>query len=268
MPIILQNTSFTYAINTPFQKKALENINLEINKGELWLLVGHTGSGKTTLMSLMNGLLLPQEGNVIVEGMSTKDKKVNIKEIRKKIGIVFQYPESQFFQPTIKDEIIFAPKNFNYEINEEMLKYYLELVNLPESYLEKNPFELSGGEMRKVAIISVLSYNPDYIIFDEPTVGLDYTTKKSIFNLIKELLNLGKTVILSTHWINEFVSLKPNILMLKNGEISFKGEFDDFALLDDKVLLEAGIVFDEKLKLYRCALKKGKIDFAQKISLL
>jgi energy-coupling factor transport system ATP-binding protein len=266
MSIILEDVSFTYSLNTPFQKTALTNINIEIKKGDLWLFVGHTGSGKTTLMSLLNGLLIPQQGRVLVEGLSTKDKKVNIKDIRKKIGIVFQYPESQFFLPTVREEIMFAPKNFGVQLSDDLLKYYLDLVKLPESYLEKNPFELSGGEMRKVAIISVLSYNPDYIIFDEPTVGLDYLTKTSIFNLIKELHNLGKTIIISTHWIDEFASLKPNVLLLKKGEEAFKGNFDDFVLLDEKTLWEAGIIFNEKMQLYKCAIKSGKKELAEKIS--
>lgn len=266
MSIKLENVSYTYGLNTPFEKEALFEINLEINKGDIWLIVGHTGSGKTTLISLINGLLLPQKGDVKVEGMSTKDRKINIKDVRKKIGIVFQYAESQFFLPTVKEEILFGPNNFGIELTGEQIKYYLDLVNLPIDYLDKNPFELSGGEMRKVAIISILSYNPDYIIFDEPTVGLDYNTKQSIFSLIKDLHDLGKTIIVSTHWINEFSNFKPKVLLLKEGRELFKGEFDDFIQMDEQLLFDAGIILDEKLQLYKCALKKGQKDLAEKIS--
>ena len=266
MSIKLENVSYTYGLNTPFEKEALFEINLEIKKGEMWLIVGHTGSGKTTLISLINGLLLPQKGDVKVEGMSTKDRKINIKDVRKKIGIVFQYAESQFFLPTVKEEILFGPNNFGIELTEEQIKYYLDLVNLPIDYLDKNPFELSGGEMRKVAIISILSYNPDYIIFDEPTVGLDYNTKQSIFSLIKDLHDLGKTIIVSTHWINEFANFKPRVLLLKEGRELFKGEFNDFIQLDEQLLYDAGIILDEKLQLYKCALKKGQKELAEKIS--
>lgn len=158
----------------------------------------------------------------------------------------------------MKEEILFGPNNFGIELTEEQIKYYLDLVNLPLDYLDKNPFELSGGEMRKVAIISILSYNPEYIIFDEPTVGLDYCTKQSIFSLIKDLHDLGKTIIVSTHWINEFANFKPKVFLLKEGRELFKGEFNDFILLDEKLLFDAGIILDEKLQLYKCAVKRGQ----------
>lgn len=266
MGIKIDNVSFTYSKNTPFEKRALKNINLEIKNGELWLFIGHTGSGKSTLINTFNGLIFPEEGDIYIDDVSIKDKKKDIRDIRKKIGIIFQYPEAQFFLPTVNEEFQYAPKNFDVKYDINSIKEYMDILSLPHYYLERSPFNLSGGEMRKVAIISVLSYEPQYIIFDEPTVGLDYGTRKSVFNMVKELNGSGKTLILATHWINEFVELKPKVLMLKSGEIAFKGEFDDFITLDIDELESAGIVLDKKLDLYRKALLKNDIDLADKIA--
>lgn len=266
MGIKIDNISFTYAKNTPFQKQALKNVELEIKNGELWLFVGHTGSGKSTLINTFNGLIFPEYGDVYIDDVSLKNKKKNIRDIRKKVGIIFQYPEAQFFLPTVNEEFEYAPKNFEVLYDLEKIKKYMDILSLPYKYLSRSPFNLSGGEMRKVAIISVLSYDPEYIIFDEPTVGLDYKTRKSVFRMVKELNKSGKTLILATHWINEFVELKPKVLMLKNGEITFKGEFDDFISLNIEELEKAGIILDKKLILYRKALLKNDIKLANKIA--
>lgn len=256
MPIELKKVNFSYGINTPFEKKALNDINLKINEGELWLFIGHTGSGKSTLLNTLNGLIIP-DGRVTVDNVCTKDKSTDMKELRKKVGIIFQYPESQFFLPTIAEELLYAPKNFNIDLKREEIKFYMDIVGLPYDYLNRSPFGLSGGEMRKVAIISVLSYNPKYIIFDEPTVGLDYSTRKSVFNTVKKLNRMGKTIILSTHWISEFLELKPLVAIMQNSNLIFKGTFDEFIKLDKTLLSEAGIIFDEKLELYKKALLKN-----------
>jgi len=264
--IKVDNISFTYSKNTPFEKRALKNIEMEIKDGELWLFIGHTGSGKSTLINTFNGLIFPEEGDIYIDDVSIKDKKKDIRNIRKKIGIIFQYPEAQFFLPTVNEEFEYAPKNFEVEYDMDKIKDYMSILALPHEYLDRSPFNLSGGEMRKVAIISVLSYDPNYIIFDEPTVGLDYSTRKSVFKMVKKLNDSGKTLILATHWINEFVELKPKVLMLKDGDIAFKGEFDDFITLDIEELEGAGIVLDKKLGFYRKALLKNDIDLANKIA--
>jgi energy-coupling factor transport system ATP-binding protein len=257
MSIEIKNVSYIYAENTPFESIALQNINWEISEGSFWVILGKTGSGKTTLIQTLNGLLIPKEGEVIVDNIVIKDKKEDIKKIREKIGIVFQYPENQFFLPTVFEEIMYAPKNFNKNISKNELIKILRLVGLDESFLNRNPFSLSGGEMRKVAIASVLSYDPKYIIFDEPTVGLDYEGRKKIWDIIENLRKTGKTIIIVTHWIDELIKFKPNVLHIHNNEISYIGSFDDFILLGEDELKKKNITFSEKIKLYYCSLKNN-----------
>ena len=224
MSIKVKNLTYTYSKNTPFEKIALNNINLEIKSGELWLFVGHTGSGKSTLINTFNGLLIPQQGEVYIDEESTKSKEIKIKDIRRKVGIIFQYPETQFFLPTIKEEILYAPKNFNVNIDKKEISFYMQLLSLPYEYLERSPFNLSGGEMRKVAIISVLSYKPEYIIFDEPTVGLDYNSKKKLIQLIKKLRkNYHKTIIICTHDVDMLYQIADNIIVINKGNIIIDG---------------------------------------------
>ncbi|WP_240739459.1 ATP-binding cassette domain-containing protein [Marinitoga lauensis] len=178
MPIEIKNVSYTYAEGTPFETTALKDINWKITENSMWVVLGKTGSGKTTLIQTLNGLLIPKNGEILVDGISTKDQKNDIKKIRERIGLVFQYPENQFFLPTVLEELLYAPKNFNKNISQNDILNILNLVGLNRSFLGRNPFTLSGGEMRRVAIASVLSYNPKYIVFDEPTVGLDYSGRK------------------------------------------------------------------------------------------
>ncbi|SHE49800.1 energy-coupling factor transport system ATP-binding protein [Marinitoga hydrogenitolerans DSM 16785] len=257
MPIEINNVSYIYAEGTPFESVALKNINWNIDEGSMWVILGKTGSGKTTLIQTLNGLLIPKTGEIIIDGLSTKNQKTDIKKIREKIGMVFQYPESQFFLPTVLEELMFAPKNFNKNISPNKLYSILNLIGLNKNFLNRNPFALSGGEMRRVAIASVLSYDPKYIIFDEPTVGLDYDGRKKIWKIIDELKKLGKTIIIITHWLDELIPFKPNILHIHNHEISYIGTFDNFILLGEDELRKKNIVFSEKLKLYYCSLKNN-----------
>lgn len=261
MSIIVDNISYTYSKKTPFEKNALNSVNLKLKKNKIYLFLGHTGSGKSTLVNLFNALIIPDEGNVIIDNIITSNKKNTPKVLRKKVGLIFQYPESQFFLPTVKEEIEYACKNFNMPLDRNKLIQYLKLLDLNESFLDRSPFNLSGGEMRKIAILSVLSYNPEYLIFDEPTVGLDNNSKKHIFETIQNLNFEGKTIILITHWISDFIKLQPEIFLLKNGTISFQGSFNEFVLLEESFLLETGIIFDDKLKLYKFALENKDEGF-------
>ncbi|WGS65273.1 ATP-binding cassette domain-containing protein [Marinitoga aeolica] len=257
MPIEINNVSYTYAEGTPFETIALKDITWRINENSMWVVLGKTGSGKTTLIQTLNGLLIPKNGEILVDGIYTKDQKNDIKKIREKIGIVFQYPENQFFLPTVLEELMYAPKNFNKTISQNDIYNILNLVGLNKSFLKRNPFTLSGGEMRRVAIASILSYDPKYIVFDEPTVGLDYDGRKKIWNIIKNLRKIGKTIIIVTHWIDELIEFKPNVLYIQNHKISFNGTFDDFILLGEEELNNKSISFSEKLKLYYCSLKNN-----------
>ncbi|NUU99219.1 ABC transporter [Marinitoga sp. 1154] len=255
MSIEVNDISYTYAEGTPFESIALKNINWKIKENSMWVILGKTGSGKTTLIQTLNGLLIPKNGEVKIDGLSTRDS--DIKKIREKVGMVFQYPENQFFLPTVIEELLYAPKNFNKNISKNDLYNILNLIGLNSSFLNRNPFNLSGGEMRKVAIASILSYDPKYIIFDEPTVGLDYSGRKKIWEIIKKLQKLGKTIIIVTHWIDELIPFKPNILHIHNHEINYTGSFDDFILLGEDELRKKNISFSEKLKLYYCSLKNN-----------
>lgn len=205
MQIEIKNVSFTYNAKDKHSYKALDNVSFSIEKGDFICIVGETGAGKSTLIQMINGLNMPDEGEIKVdEFIVSKDKKVrskNISELRKKVGIVFQFPEYQLFEDTVLKDVMFGPINFGVDKDEalKISKESLINVGIDETYFERSPFELSGGEKRRVAIAGILSSNPDILIFDEPTVGLDPKGKKTILKLIRKFNEEGKTIILVTH---------------------------------------------------------------------
>ncbi|MDN5302059.1 MAG: energy-coupling factor transport system ATP-binding protein, partial [Thermoanaerobacteraceae bacterium] len=175
MSIVVRNLTHVYMPRTPFESVALKDVNWEIADGEFWGLIGHTGSGKSTLIQHLNGLLKPTSGEIIVDGVNLHSKGVNIKNIRQKVGLVFQYPEHQLFEETVEKDVAFGPRNMNLseEQVEKRVREALELVGLNYAQIkDKSPFELSGGQMRRVAIAGVLAMNPEVLILDEPTAGL------------------------------------------------------------------------------------------------
>jgi len=228
MFIHLKDVSYTYNVNMPFETEAIKSINLHIGKGEFVGIIGHTGCGKTTLLQLINGLLEPTKGNVLIDDINIHEKKIKLKEIRKRIGLTFQYPENQLFEESVYKEIAFGPRNMG--IEEGQLKNIIEkalaMVKLDFNiYKERSPFSLSGGEMRRIAIASVLAIDPEVVILDEPTANLDPKNRNVILKLIQELHQKHKkTIILVSHNMELIAELAQRVLVMEKGKI----------ILDDK----------------------------------
>ena len=226
MSITIKNLTHIYNEGMPFEKTALKDINIEINTGDFVGIIGHTGSGKSTLIQMFNGLLKPTQGEVMVNGQNIHDDKVNRKEVRQKVGLVFQYPEYQLFEMTIKADVAFGPKNLGLseeEVNERV-KYALEAVGLDESYYEKSPFELSGGQKRRVAIAGVLAMKPDILILDEPTAGLDPKGRNELFEQLQKMhKELGLTIILISHSMEDVARYVESLFVLYKGKIAYQG---------------------------------------------
>jgi len=227
MFIRLEHVYFTYFPDTPFETRVLRDINLVINRGESIGIVGRTGCGKSTLVQHFNALLLPQQGEVWVDGTNTKTRGVNLKEIRKKVGLVFQYPEHQMFEETVFKEVAFGPRNMGItgEALEETVRWAIAMVGLDyEEVKDRTPFELSGGQMRRVAIASILSMRPEVLVLDEPTAGLDPQGKKSILLKLKELREKeGLTLVLVSHSMEDLVIVCERILVMHDGQIVIDG---------------------------------------------
>jgi energy-coupling factor transport system ATP-binding protein len=220
----------------------LKGVSLDINQGETLAILGRTGSGKSTLSQLAAGLIYPTEGRITVDDMDTKDKKKRF-EITRKTGLVFQYPEAQFFSPTIYEEVAFALKNFDMTENiAQQVREALFSVGLDVTYLERNPFKLSGGEQRLVAIASIIVWHPDYVFFDEPTAGLDARGKKMVKRVISHLKENNTGVVVITHDISLVRSFFKRIAVMSDGEIIYNGEKERF--FEDKKLMKETGIFD------------------------
>ena len=216
MSVIVKNLTYIYDEGMPFASKAIDDISFEIKDNDFVGLIGHTGSGKSTLIQHLNGLLKPSSGQIIVNGFNITDKDLNLTEIRKRVGIVFQYPEYQLFEETVEKDIAFGPGNLGLdeeEINKRVRKS-MEAVGLDyETYKDKSPFDLSGGQKRRVAIAGVIAMNPEVLILDEPTAGLDPGGRDEIFNLIKKLHRDNNiTIILSSHSMDDMAKLAQTII--------------------------------------------------------
>ena len=245
MSITLKKVSYYYNQKTPSQRQVLKDIDLNIQKGEFIALIGETGSGKSTLVQQLNGLLIPSFGKLTFEDDQTKtviydiqrepsydkklnpvfykDKKIkNIKELRKRVGMVFQFPEYQLFETNVLTDVSYGPKNFGLkkEEAEEKAKQALELVGLDSSYFKRSPFELSSGEKRKVAIAGIIAMNPDYLVLDEPTAGLDPVGEKHMMELFKKISDTGTTIILVTHNMDIVMEYCNKVCVVEDGRIS------------------------------------------------
>ncbi|NMB26545.1 MAG: energy-coupling factor transporter ATPase [Tissierellia bacterium] len=227
MIIKIENLNYIYNPNTPFEKKALDNVNLNIDKGDFIGLIGHTGSGKSTLVQHLNGLIKPTTGKIIVDGMDITSEDANLKEVRQKVGLVFQYPEHQLFEETIYKDIAFGPKNLELKEGEvrERVKKAMELVGLNfDDLKDRSPFELSGGQKRRVAIAGVLAMKPKVLVLDEPTAGLDPRGRDEILGRIQKLYEEeGITIILVSHSMEDIARLVNRIVVMHKGKIAGEG---------------------------------------------
>ena len=224
MPIIsLKNVTHTYSEGTPLSVSAIKNINLDIEAGELVGIIGHTGSGKSTLIQHLNGLLKPNEGTVEIDGENIWADKKKIRSVRFKVGLCFQYPEYQMFEETVYKDIAFGPKNMGMndaQIKESVLRA-AQYVGLKSELLNKSPFDLSGGEKRRAAIAGVMAMNPKILILDEPTAGLDPKGRQEILAMIKDYKKkTGSTVLLVSHSMEDVASVATKILVMNKGEVA------------------------------------------------
>ncbi|MGL5245807.1 MAG: energy-coupling factor transporter ATPase [Sarcina sp.] len=228
MSIKIKNLNHVYMPKSPFEKVALDNVSCEINDGEFIALIGHTGSGKSTLIQHLNGLLRGTSGNIIVDGVDIYSKGVKLNEIRKKIGLVFQYPEYQLFEETIEKDIEFGPKNLGLSQEEITIrvKRAMNMVGLDyEFYKNKSPFELSGGQKRRVAIAGVVAMEPKILILDEPTAGLDPKGRDDILEQIKKLHDdYNMTIIMVSHSMEDVAKTAERVIVMNKGKIVLDGD--------------------------------------------
>lgn len=260
MSIVIKDLSFTYMRNTPYEMRALEGITLSIQEGEFVGLIGATGSGKSTLIQHLNGLVKLQSGGLSVFGIDLSAKKVDYKLLRKGIGMLFQYPEYQLFDETVLKDIMFGPKNFGMSQEQayESAKRAIELVGLSfEEIKERSPFELSGGQKRRVAIAGVLAYNPEILILDEPTAGLDPVGKREILELITRLRGGSvKTIIMISHNMDEIAAYTDRIIVLHNSKLIYDLPPSELFEKRDE-LVELGLDLPSTVKIKNLLEKKG-----------
>lgn len=224
MAIIVDNICYTYEIGTGFERQALKNVSCVINDGEFIGLIGHTGSGKSTFIQHLNGLVKATSGSIYYNGQDIYDKDFDMKTLRSKVGLVFQYPEHQLFETDIFKDVCFGPKNLGIDKMEMELRAYeaLHMVGIPDELFYQSPFDLSGGQKRRVAIAGVLAMKPDVLILDEPTAGLDPKGRDDILGCVKKLHDeMGITVILVSHSMEDVANYVDRIMVMNDGVLTF-----------------------------------------------
>ena len=228
MGIILDNVSYTYQEGTPFASVALSDVSLTIEDGSYTAIIGHTGSGKSTILQLLNGLLVPTEGSVRVFDTLITSTSVNkqIRQIRKQVGLVFQFAENQIFEETVLKDVAFGPQNFGVSVEEAeaIAREKLALVGIDESLFERSPFELSGGQMRRVAIAGILAMKPKILVLDEPAAGLDPIGRKELMTLFKKLHQDGITIVLVTHLMDDVAEFANQVYVMEKGKLVKSGK--------------------------------------------
>ena len=240
MGIALENVSFTYQEGTPLASIALSDVSLTIEDGSYTALIGHTGSGKSTILQLLNGLLVPSQGSVQVFDtlITSNSKNKDIRQIRKQVGLVFQFAENQIFEETVLKDVAFGPQNFGVseEDAEQIAREKLALVGIDESLFDRSPFELSGGQMRRVAIAGILAMEPAILVLDEPTAGLDPLGRKELMNLFKKLHQSGMTIVLVTHLMDDVAEYANQVYVMEKGRLVKGGKPSD--VFQDVVFME------------------------------
>lgn len=230
--LVCENLKYLYSVGTPFQTTAIDNISFTADEGEIIGIIGHTGSGKSTFIQHLNGLIEPHGGRVIVNGKDiwSKENKKNIRQVRFAVGLCFQYPEYQIFEENIFDEIAFGPKQMGLDKDEIEKRVYesMQIVGLSKDYVTKSPFDLSGGQKRRVAIASIIAMKPQVLILDEPCAGLDPKGREMILNLIKDYQkNAGNTVIFVSHSMEDVAKIASKVLVLNKGKAAMYGTVDE-----------------------------------------
>ena len=240
MGIALENVSFTYQEGTPLASTALSDVSLTIEDGSYTALIGHTGSGKSTILQLLNGLLVPSQGSVRVFDtlITSTSKNKDIRQIRKQVGLVFQFAENQIFEETVLKDVAFGPQNFGVpeEDAEQIAREKLALVGIDESLFDRSPFALSGGQMRRVAIAGILAMEPAVLVLDEPTAGLDPLGRKELMNLFKKLHQSGMTIVLVTHLMDDVAEYANQVYVMEKGRLVKFGKPSD--VFQDVVFME------------------------------
>ena len=267
MDIIFQDVGFAYSAGSPFESRALYDVSLQIPDGSYTALIGHTGSGKSTVTQHLNALLKPTEGSVtigdrvIIKETSNK----NLKFLRKKVGIVFQFPESQLFEETIAKDIAFGPMNFGVSEAEAMetVRKVLPLVGLDETFMERSPFDLSGGQMRRVAIAGVLAMNPEVLVLDEPTAGLDPAGRREIMNMFYRLhKEQNISIVLVTHQMDDVATYADHVIIMEKGTVVKMGPPEEI-FLDEQWLVDKQLGLPASLQFMQMFSQKTGIEFGE-----
>ncbi len=261
MSIDIKNICYTYMRGTPFEKKALDDVSVSIDKGEIVAVIGHTGSGKSTLVQHLNGLLKPDAGQVAVDDVNLAGKDAVAKKARQLVGMVFQYPEHQIFAETVYEDIAFGPRNRGFQPEEvdKQVREAMAFVGLDfETFAKRSPFQLSGGQMRRVAIAGVVAMNPDYLVLDEPSAGLDPRSRNAVFKEIMALhQSRGIAIVLVTHSMEEAVKYAKRLLVINQGKILFDGNPADIFRNHQQKLVEVGMDEPQVFKLADLLRRQG-----------
>ncbi len=261
-----EELTYTYSEGTPFEKTAVDHVNLEIQEGELVGVMGHTGSGKSTLIQHFNGLLRPTSGRILLDGRDIWEDKTKIRDVRFQVGLVFQYPEYQIFEETVYKDIAFGPKNMGLDENEIKRRIYetAEYIGLSEELLERSPFELSGGQKRRVAIAGVMAMNPKVLILDEPTAGLDPAGRDKILACIKDYHSKTKnTVLIVSHSMEDIAKFADKILVMNKAKLFCYDETEKVFARSEEIE-KIGLDVPQITKVFT-GLKKAGLDFGKEV---